>query len=106
MTDDKASTTEPTFRDSISTVDEQGKRIYIFPKKPKGRYYNRRKIVGWILMTILFVMPLIKVNGSPLFMFHVIKREFILFGVHFWPQDSYLFAIAMISTKNLKLTEI
>lgn len=97
MTEDKTSTTEPTFRDSISTVDEQGKRIYLFPKKPKGRYYNRRKIVGWILMTILFGMPFIKMNGSPLFLFHVIKREFILFGVHFWPQDSYLFAIAMIS---------
>ncbi|MBN1651541.1 MAG: cytochrome c oxidase accessory protein CcoG [Bacteroidales bacterium] len=88
---------QSTFRDSIVTVDEQGKRIWLFPKKPKGRFYNRRKIVGWTLLAILFGVPLIKINGSPLFLFHVIKREFILFGVHFWPQDSYLFAIAMIS---------
>jgi cytochrome c oxidase accessory protein FixG len=86
-----------TFRDSISTVDEQGKRIWMFPKKPKGKFYNRRKIVGWTLLSILFGVPFIKVGGSSLFMFHVIKREFIIFGVHFWPQDSYLFAIAMIS---------
>ncbi len=97
MIEKKTETSKPTFRDSISTVDERGKRIWLFPKKPKGRYYNRRKIVGWSLMAILFGMPFIKMNGSPLFMFHVIKREFILFGVHFWPQDSYLFAIAMIS---------
>ncbi len=97
MGEENLGTSQPTFRDSIATVDEHGKRIWIFPKKPKGRYYNRRKIVGWTLLAILFGVPLIKINGSPLFMFHVIKREFIVFGVHFWPQDSYLFAIAMIS---------
>lgn len=97
MGDDRQSVTQSTFRDSISTVDEQGKRIWIFPKKPKGRFYNRRKIVGWTLLAILFGVPFIKYGGSPLFLFHVIKREFILFGIHFWPQDSYLFAIAMIS---------
>ena len=88
---------KPGFRDSIVTVDEKGKRIWLFPKKPKGRYYNRRKIVGWLLLVILFGVPFIKLNGSPFFLFNIIKREFILFGVHFWPQDSYLFAIGMIS---------
>lgn len=96
MSDDKSAKT-PTFRDSISTVDEQGKRIWMFPKKPKGKFYNRRKVVGWSLLAILFGVPFIKYAGSPLFLFHVIERKFILFGVHFWPQDSYLFAIAMIS---------
>lgn len=86
-----------TFRDSISTIDEQGKRIFINPKKPKGRFYNRRKLVGWSLLAILFITPFIKVDGYPLFLFDVIKRQFILFGVHFWPQDTYLFAIGMIS---------
>ena len=86
-----------SFRDSISTIDEQGKRIFVNPKKPKGRFYNRRKVVGWSLLAILFGMPFLKVDGYPLFLFDVIKRQFILFGVHFWPQDSYLFAIGMIS---------
>lgn len=97
MDENTTTTTEPTFRDSIVTVDEKGKRIWLFPKKPKGRFYNRRKIVGWLLLAILFGVPFIQVNGAPLFMFNVIKRQFILFGVHFWPQDTYLFAIGMIS---------
>ena len=88
---------QSTFRDSISTVDEYGKRIFIHPKKPKGRFYNRRKIVGWLLLLNLFVMPFVKVDGHPLFLLDAIGRKFILFGVHFWPQDSYLFAIGMIS---------
>lgn len=86
-----------SYRDSISTVDAQGKRVYVNPKKPKGRYYNRRKIIGWLLLAILFLTPHFKVDGNPIFLFDVIKRKFILFGVHFWPQDTYLFAIAMIS---------
>jgi len=86
-----------SFRNSISTIDDQGKRIYVNPKKPKGRFYNRRKVVGWSLLTILFVVPFIKVSGYPLFLLDIIHRKFILFGVHFWPQDTYLFAIGMIS---------
>lgn len=86
-----------SFRDSISTIDESGKRIFVHPKKPKGRYYNKRLIVGWLLLGILFIVPFIKISGQPLFLFDVIQRKFILFGVHFWPQDTYLFAIAMIS---------
>lgn len=89
--------TKPTFRDSLSTIDEQGKRIFIHPKKPKGRFINRRRVVGWALLLNLFLVPFIKVDGHPLFLFDVIQRKFILFGIHFWPQDSYLFAIAMIS---------
>jgi len=86
-----------SFRDSISSVDEEGKRIFMNPKKPKGRFYDRRKIVGWLLLLNLFITPFIKIDGHPLFLFDVIRRKFILFGVHFWPQDTYLFAIGMIS---------
>jgi cytochrome c oxidase accessory protein FixG len=86
-----------SFRDSITTIDESGKRVFVFPKKPKGRFYNRRLVVGWILMAILFIVPFIKVDGHPIFLFDVLQRKFILFGIHFWPQDTYLFAIAMIS---------
>ena len=85
------------FRDSISTIDESGKRAFIHPKKPKGKFYTKRLILGWILLAILFGVPFIKVNDHPFFLFDVIQRKFILFGVHFWPQDTYLFAIAMIS---------
>jgi len=88
---------KPNFRDSIATIDEQGKRVFLHPKKPKGKFYNRRRIVGWGLLAILFIMPFIKLNGHALFLFDIINRDFIVFGIHFWPQDSYLFAIAMIS---------
>jgi len=85
------------FRDTIGTVDKSGKRNWIYPKKPKGRYYNRRKIVSYILLALLFAGPFMRVNGEPFMLFNVLERKFILFGVTFWPQDFHLFVLAMLS---------
>ncbi len=38
---------EENFRDSIGTIDEEGKRAWIFPKKPSGRFYKYRKWVSY-----------------------------------------------------------
>ena len=85
-----------TYRDKISTVDNSGKRIWIYPKKPKGSFYNKRKIVSYLLLLILFGLPFIKVNGSPLVLFNIPKSEFIILGIYFAPQDFHLFVIAML----------
>ncbi len=86
------------FRDHISTVAEDGKRIYVYPKKQKGRYYWRRTIVAAILLILFLVGPFIKVDGRPLMLFNVLKRDFIIFGIPFTPQDTFLFAVTMITS--------
>ena len=85
------------FRDSIGTVKEDGKRQWLYPKKPKGRYYNRRKLVSSILLILLFAGPFLKWKGQPFLLFNFIERKFILFGIPFWPQDFHLFVLAMLS---------
>jgi cytochrome c oxidase accessory protein FixG len=87
---------EEEFRDRISTVNEKGKRIWIFPKKPKGKFTNRRKLVSYLLLAFLFAAPFIKVNGSQLLEFNLIEQKFSIFGATFWPQDLYLFAILLV----------
>lgn len=89
--------TAEAFRDKISTVDEQGKRIWIYPKKPKGRYYTARTWVSIGLLALLFTGPLIKIKGEPLLLLNVLERKFIIFGQVFWPQDFYLFAIGLVT---------
>jgi len=84
------------YRDKISTVDESGKRVWIYPKQPKGKFYNYRKVVSYILLAFLFGIPFIQWGGKPLMLFNVLETEFIIFGVYFGPQDFYLFGIAMI----------
>lgn len=84
------------FRDKIATVDKKGKRIWIFPKKPKGRYTNYRTWLSYVYLIIFFSLPFIKVNGEPWVLLNILDRKFTLFGFHFAPQDFYLFAIAML----------
>ncbi len=87
-----------SFRDSIGTLNEEGNRKWVYPKKPSGWYYNRRTIVAYSLLAILFGGPFIKIQGEPLLLFNIFERKFIIFGQIFWPQDFFLFVIAMLTS--------
>lgn len=86
-----------SFRDHISTVDGKGKRIWVYPKRPKGPYTNYRMLVSVVLLLLLFTGPFIRIAGEPLLMLNVLERKFIIFGQVFWPQDFHLFVFAMIT---------
>ncbi|MCZ4693175.1 cytochrome c oxidase accessory protein CcoG [Ancylomarina euxinus] len=86
-----------TYRDQLATLNKKGKRQWVYAKQPKGKLYNYRNFVSYFLLTILLVTPFIKVNGDPLILLNVIERKFILFGVHFWPQDFHIFLFSMIT---------
>ena len=85
------------YRDHLATIDEHGKRIWIFPKKPKGWFTDMRTYVSTVLLIILFGLPFIKVNGEPLVLLNVLERYFIIFGIHFTPQDFHLFVLSMLT---------
>lgn len=87
---------DESFRDTIGTLDKEGKRKFIFPKKPHGKFYEYRKYVSYFLLLILIANPFIKVNGNQFMMFNVIERRFNIFGFTFWPQDFHLFVISML----------
>ena len=89
--------TDESFRNTISIVEKDGHRKWIYPKKPSGRFYTARTIVSIFLLAILFGLPFIKVDGHPFFLFNIVEREFILFGSVFTPQDFYLFGLLMIT---------
>lgn len=89
---------EQKFRNELATVTKEGKRKWIYPKKPSGRFYNARNVISFVLLLILFVTPFIKVNGHPFMLFDFMNRNFILFGIPFGPHDFHLFVLAMIAT--------
>ncbi len=84
------------FRDSIGTINDEGKRNWVFPKKPSGPYYDKRKLVSYFLLAFLIAAPFVKINGNQFLMFNVLERRFDIFGFPFWPQDFHLFVISMI----------
>lgn len=87
---------QSAFRDKVATVDKQGKRVWIFPQKPKGWYYNARTWLSVLYLIVFFTLPFIKVNGRPLFLLNILERKFIIFGQIFWPQDFFIFGLSMI----------
>lgn len=85
-----------TFRDSIGTITEEGKRAWVFPKKPSGKFYRNRKLVSYGLLAFLLLAPFVKINGNQFLMFNILERRFNIFSFPFWPQDFHLFVISMI----------
>ncbi|WP_291135428.1 cytochrome c oxidase accessory protein CcoG [Flavobacterium sp. UBA7663] len=87
---------DESFRDTISTINAEGKRNFIHPKKPSGPFYEKRKLLSYFLLVFLIASPFIKINGNQFLMFNVLERRFSIFGFAFWPQDFHLFVISMI----------
>jgi len=85
------------FRDRLYTIDESGKRLWVFAKKPKGKLTTARNISGILLLIFFFAAPFIKIDGQQLLLFDFIHRTFVIFGVLFWPQDFQIFFVGMIA---------
>ncbi|WP_044397469.1 cytochrome c oxidase accessory protein CcoG [Lacinutrix sp. Hel_I_90] len=84
------------FRDTIGTINEEGKRAWVFPKIPSGKFYKYRKIVSYFLLLFLVAAPFVKINGNQFLLFNILERRFNIFGFPFWPQDFHLFVISML----------
>ena len=85
------------FRDNIATVDAEGKRVWVYPKKPAGRLHDARIVVTVVLLAILFAGPFLTINGRPFLLLNFFERKFVIFGQAFWPQDFFLLALVLIS---------
>jgi cytochrome c oxidase accessory protein FixG len=88
---------QESFRDSVGTINEKGKRNWIYAKKPFGAFYNKRTIATFIFLLVFFGLPFIKYNGDPFFLINIVERKFILFGKIFWPQDFIIFGLGMVT---------
>ncbi|WP_461790586.1 cytochrome c oxidase accessory protein CcoG [Pedobacter sp.] len=71
-------------------------RTFLYPKKPQGNLYNKRKWFSYSLLLLLFASPFVKLNGEQLILLNLLERKFVFFGLIFTPQDFYLFALAML----------
>ncbi|MDY3528212.1 cytochrome c oxidase accessory protein CcoG [Riemerella anatipestifer] len=87
-----------TFRDSVGTMDNTGKRKWVYPKKPKGRFTNYRNYVSIFLLAIFFILPFIKINGNPFLLINILDREFFIVGQPFYPQDFFILALGAITS--------
>lgn len=92
-----SSPADPSFRDQLGIVSTEGKRQWIYPKPPSGRFHRARVVVSGALLAILFGVPFLRLDGHPFMLFDITESKFILFGLIFGPHDFFLLALAMIS---------
>ena len=52
--------------------------------------------MSWLLLAILFAGPFIRINANPLLLINIVERRFSILGQIFWPQDTVIFAVAML----------
>lgn len=86
-----------SFRDRLATIDKRGRRLWVYPAQPKGRFYTARTVVSILLLAFLFGAPFVRLGGNPLVQFDIINRKFFIFGMIFWPQDIYIFPVGLIT---------
>lgn len=86
-----------TFRNELASVQQDGRRRWVYARQPSGRFYRRRTILSWFLLAFLFTAPFIKVAGQPLVLLNFLERRFVLLGLTFWPQDFYLVVLLALT---------
>ena len=69
----------------------------IHPKIIKGKLYQYRSLLSYFFLGLLFAAPFLKFNGEQLVLLNILERKFVFFGIIFWPQDFYLFVLALLS---------
>ncbi|KPE52215.1 cytochrome c oxidase accessory protein CcoG [Chryseobacterium indologenes] len=86
------------FRNSVGTMDETGKRKWVFPRKPKGKYTNYRNYTSYVLLALFFGIPFLKINGNPFLLINVIDRRFFILGQPFYLQDFFILALGAVTS--------
>lgn len=85
------------YRNHLYNQSKDGKRLWIYPGRIIGKLYQLRSAFAYILLIALFGLPWLERKGEPIFLFNIIERKFIFWGVPFFPQDFHLVAIGLVT---------
>jgi polyferredoxin len=77
----------------LSTMNADGSRRWLAPRVVEGVLYQRRRIMGWLLIAIFVSLPHIHWGGKQLFFLDIAGGEFTLFGQTFLRTDTLLLAL-------------
>lgn len=86
----------------LSTTDDKGNRIFLYPAEVKGFFRKYRNIVQAGLILFFLILPWLKWNGVQIFLFDIPHRTFHLFGILFKAHDAPLiFLVLAVGTIGL-----
>ena len=77
--------------DTVSTIGEDGKRVWLYPTWAPGRLLRMRTVVHAILVAVLLIGPWIDVGGHPAIRIDIPARRIYFWGLQLFATDgSYL----------------
>src|SRR5437879_5810298 len=74
----------------LSTMEKDGSRRWLNPRLSKGRFWQARRAVAYLLIALFTLIPYVNVRGKPAVWLDVIHRRFTILGVTFLPTDTIL----------------
>lgn len=77
-------------RDSLTTVADDGSRVFLHPADVRGRFTFWRRITAVLLIAVYAALPWIPINGHPAVFLDVERLRFHLFGLTLAAQDLWL----------------
>lgn len=81
----------------LTTLSSEGRRLWIYPTEARGRYWRRRRGVGWLLIALFVLLPVVPIGGHPAVLLDLAARTFYLFGGVFYPTDTFLLLLLSVS---------
>ncbi len=81
--------------DSVTTINQDGSRFTLHPADVKGRFTLSRRLVGWAILAVFFILPWIKIPSGdtwhPAVFFDIDKLRYYFFGLQISVQDLWVF---------------
>ncbi len=77
--------------DTVSTIGYKGRRIWLYPDRPKGPFMSWRTILHAIQIVVLLIGPWIDIAGQPAIRVNIPDRRIYFMGLRLFATDgSYL----------------
>lgn len=80
----------------LSTLEHDGSRRWLKPKLNKGAFWQKRRIVAYLLIALYALLPHLSIGGRPMMLLDVVHRRFSILGYMFLPTDTLLLALFMV----------
>ncbi|NQW30485.1 MAG: cytochrome c oxidase accessory protein CcoG [Ignavibacteria bacterium] len=85
------------FRAEMASIASDGRRRWVYARQVHGFFTRWRTVLSWLLLGFLFLAPHVKIGGHQFLLFNILEREFVFFGIPFWPNDFYLVAVLFLT---------
>lgn len=81
----------------LTTLNPDGSRRWMQPTPAKGKYWQRRQLLGWLLIAIFVTLPRMVVGGKQAVLLDLARGEFTVFGATLYATDTLLLMLFLLA---------